>query len=488
MRALKQYITSFITALSGSTSSRVVTLDINGKSIKLMEARGETIKRWASTSFDTTNIEDDLGMAVKRLMVKSGITANKVILSLSGLSSSNRILQSPTSSLELMNPEAIQTLVDEEMTLTEEHLYLSWKIIQTLGGESQLYVMGFLREELDSQIRSLKKAGIDPLILESKAVTLSRFANKQNAIILNIEPFSYDIVVVSNFIPAVSHTTAWKADAINVKDKAEQLLLALDLALDFHNSHNPEAMIETPIPLVIMGQHSVDADLLINLRTMSGSEIESIAPPINYPADFLLPEYTINVGLALRSIKQTGSDQDYDTYESLAINLLPNIYYPWRPSPTQIFSVTALIILGGMIFPFFQVVSDEMSQTSAIELQYRNLNKILEQKKQEISSIEPLVAAINEYETIINMAGYFTEDISRIEDLAENLSVQLLSVEHDGTNINISCDAENNSTLRQFTTALENSGQFTKVTLPNTFWVYPLPTNVIIELESKIGK
>lgn len=510
LKRTKQSINSFITMLNDSTSKQVVTLDINGKSIKLLEARGRTVKRWASTPFELGVEKEDrsarlnaLGIAVKQLMAKSGIKANKVILSVSGLFSINRLLESAAASVGNMNQESIRALVNEEMILTGEQLYLAWKVIRPLGGVGQIYVMGILRDELDGQIRSLKKVGINPYIIESKAVTLSRLANKKNTLILNIEPSSYDIIVVSNSIPTISHTTAWQAEVIGAEDKAEQLLLALGLAVDFNNSHNPEAMIETPVSLVIMGQLSADADLMTKLRAMSDYDIEPIAPPIKYPADFLLPEYTTNVGLALRDSEQISNlfgklnsglpkrrsdiSQTQDTYESLAINLLPKAYHPWRPSPMQVFSVAALVIAAGLIIPLLQVVTESMNQTSVMELKYKNLNNLLERRKLEIKSREPIAAAVSEYQTIINMAGYFNDDLQLIRDIAENLSVQLLSVTHSGKIINISCEADN-STLRQFATALQDSGKFVKVTLPDAFWVYPLPASVDIELESKMGK
>lgn len=501
-----------LTILSDLFSKQVVTLDINDKSIRLLEARGDTIKRWASTPYKSEDAEkgsnrsDALGTIVKRLMNKSGIKTNKVILSVNGLNSVNRILQSTTASVELMNQDAISTLVNEEMNLTAAQLYLSWKVIRPMGGVWEIYIMGILRDELDEQIRSLKKEGINPHILESKAVTLSRLANKKHALILNIEPSSYDVIVVSSFIPTISHTTSWQADLISDEDKAEQLLLALGMALDFNNSHYPESTIDAPVPLVIMGQLSADTGLMAKLKDMSDYNIESIAPSIKYPADFPLSEYITNVGLVLRDSepanslfglnlglnigfnkRKTDGSQDYDTYASLATNLLPKAYHPWRPSPMQVFSVAAVIIAVVMLIPYLGVVSDSMSKTSSLQLQYQNLNNVLERRKQEIKSREPLAAVVSEYNTITGSAGYFNDDLNIIRDTAATLNVQLLSVNHGGKNITVNCTADNN-TLRQFDTALQESGQFVKVTLPEKFWVYPLPDTVEIKLESKMGK
>jgi len=257
------------------------------------------------------------------------------------------------------------------------------------------------------------------------------------------------------------------------------------------------------VPLYIVGPLSTDAGLLEGLKALSGYNIHSIAPPIKYPADFILSEFTTNVGLALRESgkssglmgklnieltrKKPDTHHTYDTYESLAINLLPHAYQPWRPSSRQILSVSVPVLAAILIIPFYNIVSAAMDQTAVMETRYKNLNNELERRKLEIKNREPLIALINEYNSITTTAGYLDEDLSLIREIAGNLSVQLTSVTHAGKTIDISCEADN-GILRQYASALQDSGRFVKVKFPEDFWVYPFPSSVNLELESKMGK
>jgi hypothetical protein len=185
--------------------------------------------------------------------------------------------------------------------------------------------------------------------------------------------------------------------------------------------------------------------------------------------------------------KKPDKRQSLDTYESLAINLLPQAYQPWRPSSRQLFSVGLLVLAAILIIPFYNAVSASMGYTAAMETRYKLLNNELERRKLDIKNREPLLAKINEYNTIITTAGYLTEDLNLIRKTADNLGVKLTSVSHGGKIISLSCEAVN-SALRQYATELQKSGRFVTVKLPDEFWGFPPPNTVAIELESKMVK
>ena len=110
------------------------------------------------------------------------------------------------------------------------------------------------------------------------------------------------------------------------------------------------------------------------------------------------------------------------------------------------------------------------------------LNTRLELTKAEIKKREPMQKAINEFRTIINREGSFTEDLEVIRREAENLGVQVSSIVHEGETIIVVCQADDYITFRAYKTILEASGRFTTPIPPPEG--YPYTTGGTIKLEA----
>ncbi|GAI58801.1 unnamed protein product, partial [marine sediment metagenome] len=211
-------------------SGRVVTLDIDSATIKLLETGKGTVRKWASISLEPDKVagaevseQPALGTMVKRLMASSGIKANKVLASFSGLYSLSRILSVPNPPPGVTFQESVLEMAREIMPLSEDKLYLSWQTIAADEGARQVLLVGVPRDVLDGEVQSLRAVGINPRVLELRAMALTRAVNKEQALILNIEHTSFDVVVVVNGIPEIMRPVAWQPGDLTVEDKAENL-------------------------------------------------------------------------------------------------------------------------------------------------------------------------------------------------------------------------------------------------------------------------
>ena len=131
------------------------------------------------------------------------------------------------------------------MPLSMDELYLSWQTI-TAGGEAQqVLIVGVPRDVIDAEMQALRAAGINPRTLDLKTIALARAVNKEQALILNIEPSSFDIIIVVNGIPEVMRTIAWQQDSLTGEDRVQRLAMNLELTVGFYNSHHSD----TPLPV-----------------------------------------------------------------------------------------------------------------------------------------------------------------------------------------------------------------------------------------------
>lgn len=459
---------------------KVVTLDIDSTAIRILEAGGGKVTKWASVSFEPDKGEEEsvsgqsaLGTMVKELMASNGIKAKKVIASVSGLYSVSRILSMPTPAEGVTMEEAVLEMARETMPLTEDRLSLSWQTIVAGEGEQQALVLGVPRDAVDDEARALKAVGINPHILELKAMALARAVNKKQALILNVEPSSFDIIVVAGGVPVVMRSIPWQPGDFTVEDKVEHLAVTMEITVGFYNSHHTDALLDPATPLFITGQVSGDLALVEKLQARLGYPVEPLAPPLECPVHLPIAQYAVNIGLALRG---TAPSKNLGQSESLPlnINLLPDIYYPWRPSARQLYAVAAIIAAIVLLFPLFQVTNDAMSNTATLQARYTILDNELQRRKLEIKKREPLQKAIAEYNTIIDTDSHFTEDIEVIDSEAEKLGVQVEAITHQGDSIVVTCEADEGDyiTFRAYKTALEESGRFSTPVSPPEGYPY----------------
>lgn len=475
-----------------TTTGGVVTLDIDSTAIRLMETRGKVVKNWASASLESSEAATEeeaspeaepLGSVVKELMNSSGIRARDITASVSGLYSVSRIVPMPIPEPGATMEEAFEDLARETMPLVEDKLYLTWQTILTGEGEPHALLIGVPRDTIDNEVQSLKAAGVNPSILELKAIALTRAVNREQALILNTEPASFDIIVVVNSIPEIIRTIPWQPEKLTPEEKAEHLAVTMELTVDFHNARHHDTPLDPDTPLFITGQMPEESIPRDKLEARLGYPIEPLAPPLECPADFPVSQYAVNIGLALREA-ELSEGRGHEGLLSLNINLLPRTYRPWRPSAKQVYIVVSLIAATVLLFPIYQMTSDAMFKTAQLESKLDLFNNELERRKLELAQREPLQKAIDDYNAIINLGGGFTQDLTVIQDEADQLGVQVRDVVHQGGKITITCQADSYLIFRNYLTTLEESGQFLTPIPPPEGYPYTKAGTIVVETKT----
>jgi len=490
--AIRKLLKALEKMLAKYVSGKVVTLDISQTGARVMETRRGVVRRWADVSFEVEEVghltpdgEHALGVTIKQLMDSSGIKAKQVIASISGMYTLSRIIPTsnlpPAPTLEESVNEAAQEIIPVPM----EDVYFFWQTVSTGEGERQIFTVGVPKDIMDYKIRALKAVGISPQTIELKAMALARVANKEQALILNIEPTNFDIIVVVKGVPEIMHSLAWQQGNTSPEDAAEYLATKLEMTVDFYNANHLETPLDTASPLYITGQMSVEPELMGKLQDRLGLNIEPLTPPLECPAFLPISQYAVNIGLAmLKEISLRDSDSGAG-FLPFQLNLLPQAYRPWRPTAKQIYSVVILIAAIALIFPLADVTAEAMGKTAVLETKSEILNNQLMLKKMEIEKREPLQKAIGQYKNLIAREGSYNEDIGVITEEAEKLGVTVSTISHAKNNISVSCSAEDYLTFRTYLTALEESGRFTTPIPPPEGYPYTTGGEIKITPQSQ---
>jgi len=481
----------FAGLLQGGITGKIITVDIDDSTIRIVETRRGEVKKWASLAIPAPTEEETgappdprgLSALIKQTMASAGIKTNRVVASISGLYSVNRFVPLTSLPQRPTLQESVSMVIKETMPLTEDKLYFSWYNLPVSQEQTgRVLILGVPRNVVDYRMRALKNIGISPRSLEPRAMALARVVGREQAVILNIEPTSFNIIIVINNVPEVMRTIAWESSGLGWDEKAEHLATSLELTRDYFNGRHP-GLLNPDTPLFITGQLSGDLPLVDRLRARVNCPVESLAPPLQCPAHLPVSQFAVNLGLAMKGVVADGAEGGQAQFD---VNILPEAYRPWRPSAKQVYSTVLIVAAIALVFPLFQLTTDAMGKTADLQRQFNAIDTQLQIKSAEIKRREPLQKATNEYKQILDLGGNITADLEIISGEAQKLGVKVVSVTHEGIKINVDAEAPSYTAFREYIAALEKNGRFSSPVPPPEG--YPYTTKGTIKLESRSGQ
>ncbi len=446
---------------------KIVTLDIGVDTIRLLEMSGGRVRRWASGTLEEGLSEgsmvahrDVLGRRVQQLMDSSGIKAKKIVASVNGLYSISRFVTLPGDTVAGAMRQAVEDVAEEVIPVARDRIHLSWQPIASVPGESRVLMVAVPTDVIDSQVRSLRAVGINPHLLELRAMALARLVDRETAIALNLDTSALDVIVTVDGTLQAMRTVAWRSEVTTAEDRAEQAALAVEMTLGYFETYHPEIVIDEATPVLVAGHLADDPAIIEALAERLVYPVEPLPAPVDCPPFLSFAEYAVNIGLALKASAAQGKRGGGGNRSAPDMNLLPEEYSPWRPNSRQVL-VAAVVAIGlGLLFPAYQVLSDAISVTAGMELRKATLERQLAGKQAILLERAPLQTAVNEYNQIVGMGGNLSQDLAVIYDEAQKLGVIVTGVSHNGDTVSVECEAGSYDTFQDYLDALAASGRF----------------------------
>lgn len=286
-------------------SNRTVTLDITSTAIRLLATSGKRVERWASAPLEAGLIENGLitdppavGARVKRLMISSGIKSSRVIASVPGLYSVFRLFQLPEAAAGRTRDTVPQAARDQ-MPVSEEELYLTWQALDEDERERRGFVVGLPRNIVDAEVQALRSVGITPYILNLKGMALLKLVEEPQALIVNLENDSFDVVLIARGIPQAIRTVALPRGA-DLEEMMERVARALWQTDSFFESRHFRGALDFAPPLFLAGQMAEDPDVVDMVQSRTHYSVAPLTVPLEHPRNLPLSQYAVNIGLAIR--------------------------------------------------------------------------------------------------------------------------------------------------------------------------------------------
>jgi len=354
-----------------------------------------------------------------------------------------------------------------------EQLYISWQTIPAPEGKSRVFLVAIPRQMADSLNKILRQVGLKPYLMGIKPIALTRLVKEATAIIIDVQPTEFDLVIMADGVPQPIRTISFPDEALTMQKKLRMVKDDLSRTIEFYNSNNLEKPLADDTPIFVSGELAEEPKLLKALSSELGYPTLPLSSPLKCSKQLDPAHYMANVGLALKELsKESGP-------VAVNVNALPG---PYRPKPVpwvKIAAVPSTAIIVGLLFLVATNIQESSANIASIRSQLDNANHIINQKQLQkkeltgsIATLEKGIAAAKASQNTFTAATDVLEKQGGIinGDLAETTSslpgpINLTGINHAGDQLSIAGEAPSEAEVLAYARNLDNSGRFAEVTI-----------------------
>jgi len=458
-----------------------VSVYIDDAAIRVLRLSGRRPKEWARQPLGQGmvrdgNIVDEEGVAseLRRLWAKHGFTPHRVIAGISGINCMYRFLTLPELPSDVL-PEAVTREASRAFGVPLEQLYVSWQKIAGNPGETVVYAAASARSTIDALVRTLRKANLNPHVLDIAPLAISRATAKPNALIVDLETASLDIVVKIASMPEVVRTVPL-TPSDDPSTSVGVIREELQRAVTFYNSGHPDYPVPEDTPILVAGLLGEAKDVWQDLLGRAQRPIDVIPCEAEAVEGFAPYEYVPNIGLALKETIGRAAT----TFSVINFDALPAKFKPQRTPLRDLLYIPALAVcIGGLVLGGY-LLATTRAHTGALREEAMAKSELAvslaEEKQSRQQDLEghkdSLVAAVEadeekasrleeqlrSYETT---NGGLNDDLAAVHSTPAGINVG--TIVHSGSVIDVSGWGANESAVFQYARQLRSTGRFSQV-------------------------
>lgn len=459
------------------------TILISSSSIKLMAIKGNAIFKWDVVPLEPGLVRDGrildpprVGEVIDNLFHATSVPKNNVIIAVSGLPYTYRMMDFPKMKPELVQ-EAMNNNLPSEFTVPIESLYVSWAPVNIKQGSVEYFVIAVDRQFVDTIIETVKFAGVTDWSLDIRPLALARAAAQTDAIVASLDDDYMDMVLVQGGQVKDMHSANVDMD-VNGSNRGSYFNMfssELSKLISYHsNTKNVESW-SNNIPVILTGealavfQKTADKEeILEELRNATGYPVQFLETWVPYPEYFVEATYATNIGLALRRLKK--KSRTNNEFHDIKLDMLLGKYdkKPQTLSISYIILPAILVIIVGVVLAITSAKSQINTEVAELqdELTRVNQNLVLarsvqaeEQKIQDkINTVTAnLQTSRSEYSQLLGNKGKNTPALSRVTSALPG-GADFRTITMDNDQIRVSGVAIDPFEVVTYIRSLENAG------------------------------
>jgi len=456
---------------------KVVTLYIDDTSIRLLITDGKSIKERAHSPLEPGLVEggvvvkeEEVVARIVQLLKDRQVRTRKINIGLSGLHSLTLVIEIPQLP-ENMLTEAVMREAAKVLPVPLDKLYLTWKAIPAPERKMRAFIIAIPRNTVDALLKTLQRAELTPYMMDIKPLALARMVNEPTAIVVDVQPTEYDIVIIGDGIPQPIRTIPVSPDErLSWQKKLPMITDDLARTMEFYDSRNPENTLTPDIPIYVSGELADEPEICQSLSDRLGRPVARLALPVSYPLGSYPSRYTVNLGLALKQL--AARSQTASLVADLEV--LPPAYLPKSFSLTRVFALTATAVAVAVVISQITLIQSNAAGIESLNDQLGTINKIVEQNQQrmidERQAISQAQTSQDIFTTALQTLNTQRNDFNVCLEVATSYLTEglaLSSIYHDSSKLIIEIQSSSESYVIQYARNLRDSGIFSEVSITN---------------------
>lgn len=456
-------------------AKKLTTLYIDDIGIRLQVTKGNLVRFQGSIPLEPSLIEGliikdtaEVASRIRIFLKKNKIRTRRVIFGISAAHSLTRLLTLPILPKSLLD-EAIVREAKRLLPLAIEELYLSWQIVSSAEGKTQVFLAATRRKSIDSLMQTLKLAKLNVQSMTIKPLALARLVKDNKAIIVDVQQSEFDVIVLSGGVPQPIRTVPFSSASISWGEKTQLITEEIGRTVDFYNTTSGKTLGNDTI-LYTTGEFIDPSELRQSISSKFGFSVQSLKSSFIQLSDSRADYYFVNSSLAIQT--QVASSQIAE------LNILPEVFrskIKWG----RVVAIPATVILAVVIAGMVILINDVSANIASVSDQLASSNKILQEKQlerqtiaKEIKTIESNLAkarpSLSEYGDFLIILTERADEINQdmlavLENLPSNVTLKTFSL--GGTSLAVSGDSESETEILSYARALEKTGRFSEVVI-----------------------
>jgi type IV pilus assembly protein PilM len=455
------------------------SLYISDTGIRLMVTRGRRITKLADVPLDVNlgdiggkDKEEELVNKIRLLFKSNRISTKKVILGISGLQCLTR---------PLTLPELPRTMLDEAVTreakrvlpISLEQLYLSWQITGIAGGKTQAYLVAIPKNIADNILRILNQSGIKPYLMDIKPLALSRVSRVATAIIVDVQPREFDIIIMVRGIPQPLRTVPFPREYLAMSDRVSIVKDEFRRTIQFYNSNNPENPIPPSTTIYVSGELVDEQEVMDSMAEELGYQISPLVSPLKCVKQLDPSHHLTNIGLALKELVKEAGPLIPN------FNTLPAPYQPKQISRDRLMALPATAAAVGLVILMLVTVQGAASDISSTQDLVESTQFVLQnkqtQKKQMGDQLKTLQNQLSSLESsrqqyvaaLDSITGQGTQTNDDLQAVVRNVvtDLDLSSISYSGELVNLVGRSQSEQEVFRYVRKLQDTNRFSEVTI-----------------------
>ena len=458
-------------------SKKVVTLYIDDTSIRLLVTDGKSIIERAHSPLETGLVEggiiineEEVAARMVQLLEDQQIHTKRVIVGLSGSHSLTLVLHLPQLSDNLL-AEAVMREAARVLPVPLEQLYLTWQTIPAAERRIRVFVVAIPRNAADALLKTFQRAGLTPYMMDIKPLALSRMVNEPTAIIVDVQPTEYDIVIIGDGLPQPIRTIPIPPEErLSWNGKLPMITDDLARTIEFYDSKNPESPLVPSVPIYVSGELADEPEICQSLSDRLGRSVMRLSLPVSYPLGSYPSRYTVNLGLAIKRFPAKSNSASLVA----GMDILPPAYQPKSFSFTRVLAVTGAVIAVALIVSQITMIRINAAGINTMNDNLETITRLVEQKQlQQIEAAQALSreklsqdAFTTALQTLNNQRDEFNLGLEIVTSYLP-IGVALSSIIHDSNELTIEVQSASEDTVLQYARNLRANGTFSEATITN---------------------